>query len=357
MMLAQDSWTRKIATAGMLGVAALTPMASAAPPPPAQQVHCVVLDEFPAQSDTFGVSHGTLVEWVLENRSPMACERVQVPLGASMQVLDKLEPGGLEKYVVQRFTVPTRATAEVLAQLVHNQGPTVASQSQGASQSRVLEALWNRAQGSAEFRSYLESELGIAAGSSEQDFVQALVHRVDDLHRGHAEIREARSQLRQLGRDAAQHGVVRVLSAGNQGELSRKLDELGVSVPRNFYLSDLDHGSAIVVGASDHHQTPDPSDDGAARLASPDAGALVGAQGVDVPIVVNGEVKLNSGSSYAQPQVAGLVLGWLHQDPTLTQDTIEQRLLQQARPIPGAEAQIGAGIIDGGWNLSDAPTR
>lgn len=355
MTLPEGSLTRKVAAAGMLGMAAISGTACKLPPPipAANQVHCVVLDEFPSLAESYGVSHGTLVEWVLENQAKMDCARVQVALGSSTQVLDQLQPDGLEKYVVQRFSVPARATAEALQTLMTQQpGPMVASQSQGASQSRVIEALWNRTKGSPEFRSYLEQQLGLQAGADNASLLQSLVQRVDQLHRTHPEILEARSQVRARGREATQQGIVRVLSAGNQGQLSRELDQLGVVVPRNFYLNDLDHGSAIVVGASDHRQTPEASDDGPALLASPDAGALVGAQGVDVPILVRGQPEKHSGSSYAQPQVAAQILQWLQAEPSLSQEQIEHRLLEAARPIPGAESYLGAGILDGEWKLT-----
>lgn len=352
MILSRDSWAGRVVGAGMLGLAGLAGVSSCQPTPPSPQpdtVHVMVLDEFPAHQNSGSVTHGTLVEQVLRSQRPVQNERIQVSLGASMEPVHSRQPGGLDQYVVQRFSVPTRATAEALSQL---EGPGVASQSQGSSASRVVESLWNEANHRPEIRSFLESELGLAPVTGDSEFLQALVHRVDDLHRSHPEIRDARRELLSAARSASEQGIIRVLSAGNNGHLDETLERLQVSIPRDFYLSDLADPAAIIVGAADLRGTADPSDDIAALIASPGAGALVGAQGVDVPIQVGGELQHHSGSSYAQPQVAALIAGWLQESPGLTRDQIAQRLQQEARPVPGAESKIGAGIIDSDWNLT-----
>ena len=352
MILNRDSFAGRLVGAGMLGLAGLAGASSCQPAPPTPQpdtVHVMVLDEFPALQDTSAVTHGTLVEQVLRSQRPVQNERIQVSLGASMEAIHERAPGGLEQYVVQRFSVPTRATAEALRDL---QGPGVASQSQGSSASRVVESLWNEANHRPEIRRFLESELGLSAGASDSEFMQALVHRVDDLHRSHPEIRSARRELLSAARTASEQGIIRVLSAGNNGHLDDTLERLQVSIPRDFYLSDLADPAAIIVGAADMRGTADPSDDIAAAIASPGAGALVGAQGVNVPIQVHGQLQHHSGSSYAQPQVAALITSWLQESPGLTRDQIAQRLQQMARPVAGGESKIGAGIIDSDWNLT-----
>lgn len=344
-----DSWTRRIAAAGMMGVAVA---AAAVPcvPAPEPTPYVVVLDEFPQQPDQ--VSHGTLVETVLIQRSPVAVQRRQVSLGASLEHVQKQEPGALDQYVVQRFETPTRQTAEVLKELP---GPAVASQSQGASESRVVESLWGAAQSNPGTRAFLARELGIAADSPDGTFLQALVDRVDSLHGSNAEIHAARQQLLQAARVAREHGIIRVLSAGNQGVLDRQLETLGVSISRDFYLSDLADGNAIVVGAADDRGTPALEDDGAAGIASPNAGAIIAAYGVNVPISVHGTLQYHTGSSYAQPQVAALIAGWKAENPALTAEQAQQKLLDSARPVPGQEAQLGYGIIDQGWQFAARP--
>jgi subtilisin family serine protease len=350
MIRSEHSFLRRLGTAGMIGVASFGAAACPAPPPPAQTAHVVVLDEFPQSGRAEDVSHGTLVEQVLRSRvrGDVRVERQQVSLGASLEPITKGEPGGLERYVVQRFSVPVAQTARALQSI---EGPAVASQSQGASESRVVDALWGAAQNPAT-RAFLEAELELEPGTSDTDFLQALVRRVDDLH-GVAEIRQAQRELRKSASEAAQDGVIHVVSAGNNGELDRKLEQLGVIVSRDFYSNDLATGGAIVVGAADHRGTAVLEDDGPASLASPNAGATVAAYGVHVPIHVNGKLEYHHGSSYAQPQVAGMVAEWLVEDPSLTGEQATQRLLELARPVPGAESQLGYGIVgDPTWQLA-----
>lgn len=335
----------------MIGVASFGAAACPAPPPPATTAHVVVLDEFPQSGRGDEVSHGTLVEAVLRSRvrADVQVDRQQVSLGASLEHIAKGEPGGLERYVVQRFSVPTAQTARALQSI---EGPAVASQSQGASESRVVDALWGAAQ-NPQTRAFLERELELEPGTPDADFLQALVRRVDDLHGSAVEIRQAQRELRKSASAAAQEGVIHVVSAGNNGELDRQLEQFGVTVSRDFFVNDLASASSIVVGAADHRNTVDPADDGPAALASPNAGATVAAYGVQVPIHVNGKLEFHHGSSYAQPQVAGIVAEWLLQEPTLTSDQASQRLAERARPVPGAESQLGYGIVgDADWQLT-----
>ena len=329
---------QKIANAGLLGLAAVSGACTPAPPAPASQV--MLLDEFPRDESV--LTHGSMVEAVLASRSPLQHQRVQVPLGAQMDLIDKAEPGNLDRYIVQRFTIPTEATARALEQM---HSPGVAGQSQGASESRVVESLWGAAQSKAGTRAFLEQELELSPGSSDADFLQSLVRRVDEVHHGDRQIGAARQHLLQAAQQAESAGVIRVISAGNQGHLEQLFDRLGVLTGRDFYMSDMADGGAIIVGASDDHGTPDRSDDGAAALASPDAGALVGAQGVNVPVSIHGKTFLESGSSFAQPQISAIVAGWKENDPGLTRDEALQRLVSLAHPVSGAEPYIGAGII------------
>lgn len=337
--------SHRFAAATLLGMSVLS-MGHCAPAPQAQ---VKLLDEFPSAQDTSAVSHGTLVEAVLRSRGGVTDERVQVALGASLSGIEEYRPGALQDYVVQRFVTPTEDTARALEAMDR---PVVASQSQGASASRVVEGLWNAAHQKPATRAFLERELGLPEGASDSAFLQALVNRVDDLHHHRPEIKQARQHLLRAADEAADHGVIRVLSAGNQGALHKLLQQLGVVTSADFYASDLADPQAIIVGGADHHGTADRSDDGAAALASPDAGALVGAQAVDVPILVHDQWQLHSGSSFAQPQVANLVATWRQSNPQLTRDEALRQLQILAHPVAGAEGEIGAGIIDWGSGLT-----
>ena len=206
--------SNRFASAAMLGLSVLSVGACTSPPASPPETACVqvkLLDVFPNSQDSTAVSHGTLVESVLRSRSPITNERVQVPLGDSMEEVVKQEPGALERFVVRRFQVPTEATAEAL-EAFHC--PGVAGQSQGASESRVVESLWGAAQGNASTRAFLEQELGLSGGASDSEFLQSLVHRVDDIHHGSRPIGQARQHLLKAARAAEEAGVIRVVSAG-----------------------------------------------------------------------------------------------------------------------------------------------
>lgn len=333
---------QKIAGAGMLGLAVFAVGSAAPQPVPVQQAQVMLLDEFPR--DSTSLTHGTMVEAVLQSRTQVSHQRVQVPLGAQMDLINRPEAGNLNKYIVQRFSVPTEATARALEDM-HR--PGVAAQSQGASESRVVDSLWGAAQGKPATRAFLESELGIAPGASDAEFLQALVHRVDEVHSHDRTIGAARQHLLRAAQSAEEAGVIRVISAGNQGHLEQLFDRLGVITSRDFYMSDMADPNAIIVGASDDQGTVSRGDDAPAALASPDAGALIGAQGVNVPVTVNGRLYMESGSSYAQPQISALVADWKSADPGLTRDEALHRLLTLSQPVSNAEPYIGAGIIYG----------
>lgn len=322
---------------GALGaMAALT--AAAAIHQPAPQHELVILDDFRGE-----YSHGALVEQVLKGTSECGVgsarevRRLSVDLGAHLDKLD--QPGSLDAYVRTRFLTPIGATTRALGE-VH--GRAVMHQSQGASESRIVESLWGRASGDAPFRADLAAQLDLPASTGDKELLQALLDRVHAVH-GSPEIAEARADLLQAAQAATARGAIRVLSAGNQGELSRTFEKLQVRVPEGFYRSDLADPSAVIVGASDDHGTANPSDDGVAALASPEAGALVGMDGVDRPACMNGQVHHHSGSSYAAPQASRLLdEAWLRA-PETSRDELVARL---QRSVPGGEAWVGKGIVD-----------
>jgi len=315
--------------------------AAAAMHQPAQQHELVILDDFRGSH-----SHGELVEQVLKGTSECAVgnaremRRLSVDLGSGLARLD--QPGSLDAYVRNRFLTPIRATERALDQV---SGRAVMHQSQGASESRIVESLWGRASGDAPFRADMAAQLGLPAETADRELLQALLDRVHAVH-GESQITEARQDLLQAAQQAAGRGVIRVLSAGNQGELSRTFEKLDVRVPEGFYRSDLADPQAVIVGASDDRGTADPADDGVAALASPDAGALVGIDGVDRPACMGGQVHHHSGSSYAAPQVSRLLdEAWLH-SPHASREELMARLQRNVRAVPGGEAHLGAGIVD-----------
>jgi hypothetical protein len=298
----------------------------------APSVQAVVLDEWP--QDQAGISHGTLVESVLEQRIGTDAQRMEVRLGPGTSAIERGLKDSLNNYVVARFVVPTQATAEALDQL---SGATIASQSQGASESRVVQNLWNLANSNGAARTHMATQLGLSPQSGDRELLQALVTRVDSLHSTHPQIQEARQDLLESAQQASERGVIRVLSAGNNGQLEQTLQQYGITPSADFFRSDLADPAAIIVGAADAGQR--------APIASPDAGAVVGAQGMNVTIQVNGQPQQHTGSSYAQPQVAGLVYEWKLADSELTAKDLQGRLCREAQPVAEQQAYVGCGVI------------
>ena len=325
----------RIGAAMMLPLAILsasTPLAAQVQVVEAPSLQAVVLDEFPR--DNLGVSHGTLVESVLEQRIGTDAGRIQVNMGPGTMDLATGIEGSLTRYVVGRFVVPTQATAQALDGL---RGPTIASQSQGASESRIVQNLWGLANSNFLARETIAKELGLTAQVGDAELLRALVTKVDSIHSTHPQVREARQELLESAREAGQRGVIRVISAGNNGELEQTLSRYGITPSEDFYRSDLADPQAIIVGAADAGQR--------ASIASPDAGAVVATQGVNVTIQVNGQPQQHTGSSYAQPQVASQIYEWKLSDPDLTSRDLVSRLCQDARPVQGQEAYLGCGIV------------
>ena len=55
---------------------------------------------------------------------------------------------------------------------------------------------------------------------------------------------------------------------------------------------------------------------------------------------------VRNGTSFAAPQIAGLVADMKALDPSLTPAQIEGILVQSATPQPGKEALVGAGVVN-----------
>ncbi|MCE7872608.1 hypothetical protein DYH09_19805 [bacterium CPR1] len=312
-------------------VLALSMLGFCAGPPP--QPTLTVYDDFVRAEQAGVTTHGELVEGVLVRlgMQPGEIGRAQVSLVSGPETLEH----GLDAYIRNRFLTPMKATAEQL----QDQSAGVVSQSQGASDSRVVDALFGRH----EWRGALEGELGLTAGADEETFLQALADRVSQVRRTDPQIQAARSELLAAGQEASESGVARFVSAGNNGELSRTLERLGVEVDPSFYRNWLADPHTTVVGASEDGGVVAP-------LASPDAGAWLAADGVNVPLVIDGRLEEHSGSSYATPQVARVGhQGWLAGVPSTE---LGERLAESAEPVPGGEPWVGAGILseEGFWN-------
>lgn len=153
--------------------------------------------------------------------------------------------------------------------------------------------------------------------------------------------------MRLLQAEASERGHVHVISAGNQGALAREMEQLGVPAPSGFFRNEMVGPDSIVVGAADDgtRQARSGHPAAVAAIASPNAGALISADAVDRPMLVEGQLQHHTGSSYAAPQVSSLVVDMLRGQPDLTRDELMARLRAQAQPLPGQERYVGAGVV------------
>ena len=305
-------------------------------------------------------SHGDLVEAELtrrhETEGPNATVNVvhkRVDSWEGFSGIAEGKPGALEARLRNHFKVRLERDADAFAEIVEGGGPrSVIQQSQGASQSRVLESLYNTSKHEPEFRAALQRQLGIepTEGYGEvekRQLLQGLVNESDRVHKNDPEVRNAIDELRLIQDEAFEQGHVHVISAGNQGALSREMQDLGVKAPEGFFTNEMAGPHSIVIGATDDgtDQARSSNPHRVADLASPGAGAIVGADGVDRPFSFGDESRKESGSSYAAPQGSSVIVDMLREDMDIPQDAIVRNLRSQASPISGGENFVGSGAL------------
>lgn len=134
--------------------------------------------------------------------------------------------------------------------------------------------------------------------------------------------------------DAIAAGIVVVTAAGNQGESSQ------LPYPAAY-------PGVIAVGMADANDRPHPKSQAHDRLA-----ISVGAPGADIVVPnpgASGQAswQADTGTSFAAPEVAGVVALMLELDPTLTPAEVKRRLEDSADPVPSSlDRQLGHGIVN-----------
>jgi subtilase family protein len=320
-------------------------------------VRVIVVDNFwEADKNT---THGEIVEAELKRNhategedADIALERVHVSLWGGEHGIKDGKPGALESYLRDHFAGRMTRDAEGLQSILDSDGPRgVIHQSQGASQSRAVDALYYRALREDDFGNALQQQLGLQATplntlSQKKALLQELVQAADSMYGQDRTVGEAREHLRDVQEQLYQKGFIHVISAGNQGYLSRDLQSLGVSAPSEFFINDFASPHSIIVGAADNGST-EVRGEGyrIANLASPGTGAHIAADGVDRPILVDGEDGHHSGSSYAAPQGSSLIVDLIKADTDITSEETLAQLQNSATPVPGAEDFLGAGVL------------
>lgn len=323
-----------------------------------QPVRVYVLDNFwKADEHT---THGELVEAELlrEHRTDgptpdVTVDRKHVDLYISSKAIEDGEPGALKNYLRSHFTTRLHNDTDAFGEIVETGGArSVIHQSQGASQSRAVEALYNRAKHNEDFRRALGEQLGVPHseqfGEPERGrFLGALVAESNRIHTTDPGVKSSIDELRRLQDEAYEQGHVHVMSAGNQGALYREMNELGVEVPEKFFVNEMASSHTILVGASDDgsREAGSLNPHRVASIASPNAGAHVGADGVDRPLTVDGESGHHTGSSYAAPQTSSRVVDLLLQDPEIPQTLVRPTIQGMVTPLQGASRYLGDGYL------------
>lgn len=316
----------------------------------------VLFDEF-LDADKPGVStHGEQVEMELKrHHAQLQVGRSEVTLDRSTELVAQGQPGALDGYLKSHFVDRVENADRAWENLVQSHSPrTLVHQSQGASESRAVAPLWSRVHKEPAFRATLEAQLGLPTSTepemsegTEKRLLEALVARSDAIHRKDPEVQGAIQDLRASQAQAAGANHLHVISAGNEGNMARDMQRLGITIPSEFFRNELASPASIIVGAADDHSKEATSDNPAevAFIASPYAGAMIAADGVDRPMSAEGQQWHSTGSSFAAPQVSSLSIDILEQQPNLSRDGLLTVLCSHATPLPGQEQFVGAGVV------------
>jgi Subtilase family len=331
-------------------------------------VRVIVVDNF-WQADK-NTTHGEIVEAELMRNhraegeeADVTLERVHVSLWGGDHAIKEGKPGALESYLRDHFAGRMARDAEGLQSIIDSDGPRgVIHQSQGASQSRAVDALYYRALREGDFGEALQTQLGLSATpldtrQQKKLLMESLVQAADAMHGKDEVVKEAREHLRGIQEQLHQKGFIHVVSAGNQGYLARDMQSLGVSAPAGFFTNDFASPYSIIVAAADNGSKDVHGERyRVANLASPSAGAHIAADGVDRPLLVDGENGHHSGSSYAAPQGSSTIVDLMKANLDITWEETLEQLQKSATPVPGAQNFLGAGVLgQPGMLLCDTP--
>lgn len=307
-----------------------------------------VLDDFDHDLHGHDFSHGEFVEQVLLDASGLSPEEVErYQIGKEPLRSSDIAEQGVDHLIEDNFVSLLDSTSDSLETILQDDDIRVITQSQSVSDARVTMQLLGVAGQDPQAREALVTQLGLSPDCSEKELAQALADRVDQVHADSQRIKAAQSRYDDLSARVDEQGIVYTVSAGNDGEFARHLDQLGVQVDEDFHRSAFDNGHNTVVGASDGQGNP-------ASFTTPDGGAEVAMDGVAVEATVNGEHASQNGTSFSTPLVAALTLQMLQLNPNLSDEQVEEIL--KASGQPGHEDTLGAGQVDPNQALTRAAT-
>src|ERR1017187_6059707 len=164
---------------------------------PAIPPKLVQFDDFPS---TRGAepTHGTYVQDVLQRSVGKGTPIQEGEVHLHGVSIDTIEHGrSVDDFIESSFLTPEQETTDQLRKLAQHGGRYVIGQSQGASDSRVVESLWDQVndKNDPQFRSTLARQLGVPNPGDDKALLGALVKRVEHDHQSDGDIQKAHQKL------------------------------------------------------------------------------------------------------------------------------------------------------------------
>jgi hypothetical protein len=241
-----------------------------------------------------------------------------------------------------------QATARNLDTVVRDKTVRVINQSQSQCAARVARPFVDKLEKDEAFRVTVKEALNLPLRSHTDTVAEALLNEVQKTIDESEKIDRAEKDYLRSAKRAYDKGIVHVVTAGNLGRLAADWQKKGIKAPENAYRSVLATEYATVVGATDSRGTQTVRDDRAASFTSIHAGAEFSMHGVNVEVASKDPAKdaYSNGTSFAAPQLTGLIADMIKANPKLGVAKIEELLTAAAVPVKGSKEQVGAGQID-----------
>lgn len=243
-----------------------------------------------------------------------------------------------------------QATARNLDTITGNKGNKirVINQSQSQCAARVSRPFIEKLEASEDFRVTVKEALGLPLRAHTDTVAEALLNEVQTIFDESDKIDRAEKDYLRAAAKAYNQGIVHVVTAGNLGRVTANWEKKGIHAPEGAYRSVLANDYTTIVGATDSRGTTSVRDDRAAAFTSIYAGAEFAMHGVNVEVVSKDSKKdqYSNGTSFAAPQLTGLISDMIKADPKLGVAQIEDLLKSAAIPVKGTREQVGAGQID-----------
>ena len=301
--------------------------------------------------------HGNKVESIIRQSggwSDAAVQNYHNSYELDVSTSDVLEAGPdqfrkkLKKLTEQKVSRLYRATAENLKSIVEDETSTiqVINQSQSQSPGRIARPIIEQLDHDADLRSTLREVYKLPSNCHKRDLAEAVVDDINGTFRFSGAIHQAQRIYNNQAKKAHERGIVQVVTSGNLGEHSSTLNEWNVEVPQDYYRSVFANEYTTIVGAVDGRGTVTLRDDRAAPFSSIQAGAEFGMNGVNVGWETVDRHGDSDGTSFAAPQVTGVVAEMKNANPSLSVDDIEMYLERSSVPVGGDQSAVGAGSIE-----------